>query len=120
MQVIVTLLENVVLDEDERFVYKEDGALELKSDENVGILLKTHVVPIQKLEDGVLITGLSPMAEVLWNEIRTPAPALVSPNELVWVSISEESDDYDQEEAEAEAITDFYETDDDDDEIVTN
>jgi len=93
MQVVVTMIDNVVLDEEGRFVYTDDGGIELKNPENVGILLKTHVVSVQQTEDGILKSGLSPLAEVIWNEIRTPAPCLVSPNDLVWVSITDDAED---------------------------
>ena len=90
MKTIVTHIENVNFDDDGKAIYNENGEIQLKNADDIGILIKTHVVPHQQIENGTIITGLSTLSEVIWEEKRTPAPALVSPNDLFWLSIENE------------------------------
>ncbi|MCE5317776.1 MAG: hypothetical protein LLG04_10545, partial [Parachlamydia sp.] len=81
----------------------------LKNEEDVGILVKIHVTQVQQMENGVLYSGISKLAEVYWNLRRSPAPALVSPNDIAWVSFdvdaaSEETEDEIEEIEELEGV----------------
>ena len=109
MRSIVTMNTNVETNEEGQFIYDENGNIVLKNEEDVGILVKIHVTQVQQMENGVLYSGISTLAEVYWNLRRSPAPALVSPNDIAWVSFdvdaaSEETEDEIEEIEELEGV----------------
>lgn len=101
MNVIVTHIDNIEKDEEGNFLLDEDGVPKMINEEDVGILLKTHVVQVTNMVDGMLQVGHSPLCEVLWNEKRSPAPDLVAPTDLAWLTVgNDEEDDSDEEEVD--------------------
>ena len=89
MYIVVALKSNVEHDEEGQMLYDEEGSPALKDEEDVGILVKTH--PLQAVHEGQI--GVIFRAEVFWNIRRNPSPALVDPNELVWLSVDENPND---------------------------
>lgn len=106
MQIVVTRLENIQQDEDGKFLTDEDGGLLLHDEEDVGVLAKTHVVPVTQAIDGAIHTGVSSLCEVYWNKHRTPAPALVAPTEIAWLTVGEDEGEEVEDEGEGEEYDD--------------
>lgn len=94
--VVVTHKSNVELDENGDFVFDNDGNIVLIDENAIGLLLKTHGVPVT-VEGNI---GLISRSEVLWEHKRSPAPCLELPEDLVWLSYGEEEDDEPDEEYE--------------------
>ena len=87
MQAIVTHITNVQTDSEGNFQFDENGNLLLIDENDIGIMAQLHVSQVQKLENGLLLSGTSTLAEVYWQIHRSPAPALVAPADLAWVSL---------------------------------
>lgn len=109
MNTVVTRIDNIQRDEDGNFLFDDDGVPKLNNEEDVGILIKTHVVQVNQVIDGVIQSGLSPLSEVLWNERRNPAPDLVAPADLVWLTIDSNQDDEGLENDDTQVTDDIYE-----------
>lgn len=94
--IVVTLKTNIQVDEQGNFQFDEDENIVLIDEDDVGMLVKTHVFPISQLQnDGALMSGYISRAEVYWDKRRCPSPELVDPNDLVWISFAEQGDDTD-------------------------
>ena len=110
MQIIVTLLSNIQVDAEGKFLFDEEGGLLLHDEEDVGVLMKTHVVPLTQVIEGVVNTGISSLAEVYWNKVRSPAPALVSPNDIAWLTVGDENEmDEEENDENDDGAEPFYE-----------
>ena len=97
MKAIVTHVSNVQTDSEGNFQFDEEGNLLLIDENDMGIMADLHVSQVQKLENGMLLSGTSTLAEVYWQIHRSPAPALVAPNDLAWVSLPAIDGDEDEE-----------------------
>lgn len=102
--IVVTLKSNVQKDEEGNFLEDEDGELLLIDENDVGIIAKSHVMPFTQQVGNEIQTGLLTRAEVYWNLVRCPAPAMIAPEDLVWISIegADNEDDPDEEMDEDE------------------
>jgi|GEM_PF-5623527 len=101
--ILVTLKSNVKTDYEGKFVIDENEELVLIEPDSIGILLKTHVLPINQIDsEGKLQSGIVARAEVYWNGKRSPAPSLEVPEDIVWLSGTtlggEESEEEDENE----------------------
>lgn len=66
----------------------------LLDDEDLGSVIKTHVITMTQTAEGVVMQGLVCRLEVLWNKRRNPAPDLLDPSDLVWISMdNDEAED---------------------------
>lgn len=100
---VVTLKSNIVLDDEGDFQLDEDENFVLKDNDDVGILIKTHVIPMSQLtKDGAVMSGYVSRAEVYWDKRHNPAPDMVDPSDLVWLYVAEEADEEDDEGEEIE------------------
>lgn len=112
MRTIVTPISNVQTDEDGNFLTDEQGSLMLKNEEDIGILTKTHITQVNQVENNMIVSGISSLSEVYWNLRRTPSPALVSPNDLAWVTLDASTNVADEDdETEYEFEAEDYEGD---------
>ncbi len=102
--IIVSHVDNVEKDEEGNFLLDDDGVPALKDDNDVGMLIRTHTIQVSQLDNTqlppVLVTGVVFKSEVLWNMHRCPAPAMVDPQSLVWLTIDDDRDEDDAEEEE--------------------
>ena len=105
-KIIVTRAENVVTDSEGQWVVDETGNVVLKDPEATGTLVKTHALQAQVFnpETQALVCGCTFRAEVYWDHIRNPAPAMVDPAELAWIQFAagEEDEVYEDDEEEVE------------------
>lgn len=106
--IVVTKSANVQRDEAGEILYDDDGDVLLHDEDDVGILVKTHVIQVNQLVDNLIQTGVIPKAEIYWNLHRQPAPALVDPMDLVWLSVDDGAVD---DEEEVEGDDDNFESD---------
>lgn len=102
--IIVTLASNVQTDEDGNFLVEDDGVPVLKDEEDVGILVRTHTIQVNQIDNNsnppVLVTGVVFKSEVLWNLRRCPSPAMEDPINLVWLTLDAVGEENDEEEEE--------------------
>lgn len=92
--IVVTLKDNVTQD--------ENGELALINPEIVGHLVKTHPLSAQMInpETNQIQFGVTFKSEVYWEHARTPSPAFEDPNDLAWVSFSDEENVEDETDEE--------------------
>jgi hypothetical protein len=94
MNIYVTHKSNVLVN--------EDGSYSLQDTDDIGLVGKTHVVPMvmPHPESGEPIQGLLARTEVFWENKRYPAPHLEDSNDLFWTSTDEESEDGEEDDSE--------------------
>lgn len=104
-EIIVTLVSNIELDEEGQFKFDENDEVILKNEDDVGALIKTHPFQVSQIdpETSLLVTGVVFQCEVLWDLHRTPAPALVLPADLYWLSLTDQEN---QDEVRDDETTD--------------
>lgn len=118
MNAVVTPIENVQLDSEGNFVTDDEGNLLLHNEDDLGFLTKVHITQVNQVENGMIVSGISTLAEVYWNLRRNPSPALVSPNDIAWVTLDANEDDDDYEEIESDFVVKAGEAEyDDEDEL---
>lgn len=122
-KIIVTKITNVMQLEDAKeldsegvpllvpanFALDEDDIPKLVDEDDVGALLKTHSIQVSQInsQTKVLETGVVFRAEVVWNKHRNPCPDMVDPNDLVFLSIDDGTEDeYEEESDEQESDSD--------------
>lgn len=98
--IVVTKKSNVEVDEDGKFIINDLGELQLIDFDDVGVLIKTHIIPMNQLdENGHIQQGFLPRCEVYWDKVRSPAPSLEVPEDLVWLALgTEEDEDFDPDD----------------------
>ncbi len=80
---------------------------EIIDEEDVGYVLKNDVIPhAVTADDGQIVQGLISRVTVLWEKRRSPAPAFVAPEDLVFVGLTDLTDDDDDEDVDQEAGSD--------------
>lgn len=99
--VVVTLKSNIATDEEGKFLFDEDENIILTDEDDVGMLVKTHVFPLSQVDPGGnLMTGYVSRSEIYWDKRRNPSPDLVDPNDLVWISFAEANEEEGQEDTD--------------------
>lgn len=92
--VVCTLKSNMELDENGEFQFDDEGELLLKDNDDVGVIAKTHVIPLSQVDkDGNIMAGFISRVEVYWDKRRNPSPDMLDPSDLVWLSIVGDDDD---------------------------
>ena len=106
--VIVTLKSNVEQDEEGNIVLDEEGNFSLLDEKAIGIMLKTHAIQVTQVnpETQEAVIGLLCRSEVLWEHIRSPAPAFVDPSELLWLTLNDEAEEESEEYETDEVVED--------------
>ena len=107
--VVVTLKTNVVTDEAGNFVFDEEDNIRLHDENDVGMLVKTHVFPMSQLTpEGQLMSGYISRAEIYWDNRRNPSPDLVDPADLVWISFAEQETEEDDDQEDSDQDEEGY------------
>lgn len=95
----VTLKSNVEFDEEGGIIYNDAGDIQLKDENDVGVITKTHVVPMSQVDAaGNILAGFISRCEIYWDLRRSPAPDMVDPSDLVWLSMFEDNTDDDDDD----------------------
>lgn len=105
MEIIVTTKTNVECDADGNVILDVNGQPKLRDEEHLGVYLRSHAIQVNQVDTATntLQTGVIFRCEILWDKMRTPAPALEDPSDLVWLSYSTaDEDDADVTDAEYE------------------
>lgn len=101
--IVVTLKTNLDLNDEGEIQYDAEGEILLINDNDVGIIAKTHVIPLSQVDEkGNILAGFISRCEVYWDERRSPAPDMVEPTDLVWLSIVGDEDEPDSDELDSE------------------
>ena len=111
MEIIVTRKSNVEQDEHGYFILNDDGDPKVIDQKLLGIYTKTHCLQVNQINPSTntLETGFIFRAEIFWNDVRSPAPSMEDPNDLVWLTIGDDDDaddDTDQDEEDSEEYED--------------
>lgn len=101
MDILVTRPTNVTLN--------EDGTFELKNEKIIGHLRKTHAISAQVAdpESGHIQIGVIMKGEVYWENQRSPAFTMESPEDIVWLTM--EQDEIEEAEEAHDSDTTGYE-----------
>jgi hypothetical protein len=100
--VVVTLKSNVELDEEGKVIINDQGEMDLINEDDVGILTKTHCIQVSQIDPNTnaIVTGVIFRSEIYWDERRNPSPAMVDPEDLVWISFSDRTEEQVEEDQE--------------------
>lgn len=101
---IVSHISNWEQDSEGNYLFDEDGTPILIDDSALGMVLKSHVLPISSIDPATnqLKTELLHRLEVVWEQSRSPATTLTDPSDLVFISLPEDSEEEDDDDSDFE------------------